>query len=99
MKKLMLALALMSATAVTQAADQTAAERYNKSCVMCHASGAGGAPKTGVVADWEPRLALGMDAMVKSVDQGKGAMPPKGMCMDCSADEFKALIEYMAAAK
>jgi cytochrome c5 len=26
-------------------------------------------------------------------------MPPKGMCMDCSAEDFKALIEHMATAK
>ncbi len=44
-------------------------------------------------------MTKGMDAMVESVDKGMNAMPPKGMCFDCSADEFKALIEYMATAK
>ena len=56
-------------------------------------------PKTGVAAEWEPRMAKGMDVLVESVDKGMGAMPPKGMCFDCSADDFKALIEYMATAK
>jgi len=74
-------------------------DRYNKTCVVCHAAGAAGAPKTGVAAEWEPRMAKGMDAMVESVDKGMNAMPPKGMCFDCSADDFKALIEYMAAPK
>ena len=36
---------------------------------------------------------------VESVDKGMNAMPPKGMCFDCSADDFKALIEYMVAPK
>ena len=27
---------------------------------------------------------------------GLNAMPPKGMCFDCTDDEYKALIEYMA---
>ncbi|MCZ6830428.1 MAG: c-type cytochrome [Gammaproteobacteria bacterium] len=74
-------------------------DRYNKTCVVCHAAGAAGAPKTGVAAEWESRMAKGMDALVESVDKGMNAMPPKGMCFDCSADDFKALIEYMAAPK
>jgi len=74
-------------------------DRYNKTCVVCHAAGAAGAPKTGVAADWDSRMAKGMDALVQSVDKGMNAMPPKGMCFDCSADDFKALIEYMAAPK
>ena len=72
-------------------------DKYNKSCAVCHASGAANAPKTGDAAAWEPRMAKGMDVLVASVDKGMGAMPPKGMCFDCTADEFKALIEYMAA--
>jgi cytochrome c5 len=44
-------------------------------------------------------VAKGMDVMVTSVENGLNAMPPKGMCFDCSADDFKALIEYMAKAK
>ena len=74
-------------------------DSYNKTCVVCHAAGAAGAPKTGVAAEWEPRMAKGMPALVDSVDKGMGAMPPKGMCFDCSADDYKALIEYMAKAK
>jgi cytochrome c5 len=74
-------------------------DRYNKTCVVCHAAGAAGAPKTGVPAEWNDRMAKGMDVLVQSVDKGLNAMPPKGMCFDCTADEFKALIEYMAAPK
>ncbi len=74
-------------------------ELYTKSCAVCHAAGAAAAPKTGVAAEWEPRLAKGMDTLVTSVQKGLNAMPPKGMCFDCSAEDYKALIEYMAKPK
>ena len=98
MTRVVLGLAFaLSFMAHAQAADVE--DRYNKTCGVCHTSGAAGAPKTGDVAAWEERMAKGMDALVESVDKGMNAMPPKGMCFDCSADEFKALIEYMATAK
>ena len=71
-------------------------DKYNKSCAVCHTTGAANAPKTGDAAAWEPRLAKGMDALVASVSSGLNAMPPKGMCFDCSDEDYKALIEYMA---
>lgn len=98
MKKVMLAAVVALAFVANVQADAVE-DRYNKTCSVCHASGAAGAPKTGVAAEWEPRMAKGMDVMVESVDKGLNAMPPKGMCFDCSNDEFKALIEYMAAPK
>lgn len=70
-------------------------DRYNKSCVFCHGSGAAGAPKTGDQAAWAPRMEKGMDTLVQNTRQGIGAMPPRGMCADCSDEEFRALIEYM----
>lgn len=94
MKKL-IAIALMFSAASAMAEPDM--DKYNKSCAVCHASGAANAPKTGDAASWEPRLAKGMDTLVQSVEKGLNAMPPKGMCFDCSADEYKALIEYMAA--
>ena len=91
---LILVLGFSGASAATEVED-----RYNKTCAVCHAAGAAGAPKTGVPAEWEPRMAKGMDALAESVDKGMNAMPPKGMCFDCSMDDFKALIEYMLAPK
>ena len=64
--------------------------------MVCHSAGAAGAPKTGDATAWKPRMDKGMDALVASVDKGMGAMPPKGMCFDCTPDEYKALIEYMS---
>ena len=98
MKKVILGLALTVGLSGMAAADEVT-DRYNRTCAVCHASGAAGASKTGVPAEWEAPIAKGMDVMVNSVDKGMNAMPPKGMCFDCSADDFKALIEYMAKAK
>ncbi|MDB4261605.1 c-type cytochrome [bacterium] len=94
MKKILAAVLMVSAAGAIAAPDMA---KYDKSCKVCHASGAAGAPKTGDVAAWEPRMAKGMDAMVLSVSNGLNAMPPKGMCYDCSDDDYMALIEYMAA--
>jgi len=73
--------------------------KYTQSCMACHAAGVAGAPKSFDEAAWKPRLATGIDTLVTSVTQGKGAMPPKGLCMDCSAEQYKALINYMSKAK
>jgi cytochrome c5 len=93
MKKLFAVLLLLSTASVFAEPNM---DKYNRSCVVCHASGVADAPKTGDAAGWEPRLAKGMDVLVKSVETGLNAMPPKGMCNDCSAEEIKALIEYMS---
>lgn len=71
-------------------------DKYNKSCAVCHNAGAAGAPKTGDAAAWAPRLEKGMDVLVQSVKSGLNAMPPKGMCFDCTDAEYAALIEYMS---
>ncbi len=81
------------------AADPAVVERYNKTCAICHTSGVANAPKFGDAAQWQPRLAKGTDALVASVKNGLNAMPPKGMCMDCSDADYKALIDYMVAGK
>jgi cytochrome c5 len=96
MKKLIAAALLLSAVGAYAEPDMN---KYNKSCSVCHNSGAANAPKTGDAAAWEPRMAKGMDVLVQSVNSGMNAMPPKGMCFDCSDEEYKALIEYMATAK
>lgn len=36
-----------------------------------------------------------MDQLLDSVIDGFGGMPPMGLCMDCDADQFEALIDFM----
>jgi cytochrome c5 len=99
MKKFALIAAIAAFTSSAMAADDAVMEKYNKSCAACHATGAAGAPKTGDADAWASRLEKGSEALVASVANGMGAMPPKGMCYDCSNEDYAALIEYMAAAQ
>ncbi len=94
MKKIFAVVLLCSSAAALAGA---APEKYQGSCFACHAFGAAGAPKTGDVAAWQPRLEKGMDVLVQSVKTGLNGMPPTGLCGDCTDDEYKALIEYMSA--
>lgn len=71
---------------------------YDDNCKMCHQSGLAGAPKFGNKADWEPRIAQGIDTLVKTAITGIRAMPPKGNCLSCTSDEIKATVEYMVHA-
>lgn len=95
-------LAVMAAAVAAMSANVNAFDadaKYKQACAACHAMAVAGAPKAFDKAAWEPRLALGMDALVASVTNGKGAMPPRGLCMDCTPDQYKQLINYMAAPK
>ena len=85
--------AILFAAAGIASADGKAT--YDTKCFACHNTGVAGAPKLGDKAAWEPRIASGMDAMLAIAVKGKGAMPPKGTCMDCSDDDLKAAIQYM----
>ncbi len=87
-----------AAKAVADADPDTMA-LYNRSCISCHRGGAGGAPRTGDVAAWQPRLEQGAEVLLDHTISGFQGMPPMGMCMDCNEDQFLALIEYMAGAK
>lgn len=72
---------------------------FNKTCALCHAVGAAGAPKPGDKADWEPRIAQGMDVLYKHAMEGftgaKGVMPARGGAASLSDDEVKAAVDYM----
>ncbi|MEM9103334.1 MAG: c-type cytochrome [Pseudomonadota bacterium] len=69
---------------------------YNGFCMACHSTGAAGAPKIGDVAAWQPLLARGIDDLTASAIAGKNAMPARGTCGDCTDEEIKVAVEYMA---
>ena len=79
-------------------ASRSGADIVTKHCSMCH-GGMPGAPKT--AAEWSARAkaAGGIDGLVASATKGKNAMPPKGMCMDCTPAELKAAITEMVKGK
>jgi cytochrome c5 len=68
---------------------------YQKACFACHATGVANAPKLGDKAAWEPRAAQGIDTLLQTAIDGKGAMPPRGTCAACSDDDLRAAIQYM----
>lgn len=70
-------------------------KRYKTSCALCHDQGVAGAPKFRDKADWSSRIALGVDGLTKSAIKGKGGMPPRGTCMQCSDEEIRLTVEYM----
>lgn len=71
---------------------------YNKHCVNCHASGAGGAPKYGSAADWEPVIAQGKDLTYQNAIKGFHGMPAMGLCGECNDEDIKVTVDYMLAA-
>lgn len=72
---------------------------YQRSCAACHTSVDAKAPLTGSAAQWKPRLDKGMEQLVKHAMEGFNAMPPKGLCADCSAADMRALIGFMSQGK
>lgn len=81
------------------AADAGTEAIYERSCKACHSTPATGAPQKGDAEAWAPRVAQGVDTLLDHTIEGYKGMPPMGMCMDCSEDQFIALIEHMAGTK
>jgi len=69
--------------------------KWTRSCALCHVNGEGGAPRMGVIAEWQPRLAQGREVLLKHTIEGFNSMPPLGYCMACERDDFNALIDFM----
>ncbi|WP_354682701.1 c-type cytochrome [Cupriavidus necator] len=79
---------------------KTGEQVYKEICAACHATGAAGAPKYGTAADWTARIGQGFEGLMKSVINGKGAMPPRaGSTPDDYTDyELARAVVYMADA-
>lgn len=86
---------MQKATAPSDGKPRSAEAVYNAICKACHEAGVAGAPKTGDKAAWAPRIATGSAALLKSVINGKNAMPPRGGDASLSDDELKAAVEYL----
>ncbi|RMG28121.1 MAG: cytochrome c5 family protein [Gammaproteobacteria bacterium] len=87
---------LAAAVALAVSGPLYAGEKIFKTkCFVCHGTGAAGAPKVGDKKAWAPRIAKGIDTLLKHAKNGYNAMPPKGTCMECSDEDLKSTIEYM----
>jgi cytochrome c5 len=76
--------------------DRQLAERYERSCMVCHTARTSGAPLTGFGPHWDQRLDRGMEQLVRHADEGFNAMPAKGLCNDCTPQDLRALIAFMS---
>lgn len=83
------------AITVAAAGPRSVEDIYNTGCLACHTSGAAGAPKFRNAGDWSARLSQGLDMVYGNAINGKGAMPAKGLCSNCSDDEIKSVVDYM----
>jgi cytochrome c5 len=72
---------------------------YNMACLACHGTGVGGAPATGEVAVWAPRIAQGQavlgDHTLNGFTGDAGFMPPKGGRIDLSDEEILSAVAYI----
>ena len=68
---------------------------YNTYCMACHMTGAADAPVLGNVDQWIPRIAKGTETLYQNAIKGMGAMPARGICMDCSDDDVMATVDYI----
>ncbi|MFT5175815.1 MAG: cytochrome c5 [Gammaproteobacteria bacterium] len=88
--------AMANETMATAATGPVTGEQiYNTACLACHGTGVAGAPKKGDAAAWAPRIALGAEALVKSVLNGKGAMPPKAGNPNLSEEQVRSAVQYL----
>ena len=77
------------------AAARTGSEIVQNTCILCHGTGVGGAPRARSTREWRPRLRQGMDGLVRSAAAGKGAMPVRGGMPDLTDEELRAAILYL----
>lgn len=80
----------------------TGQQVYEAACNVCHGAGVGGAPITGDVAVWAPRIAQGIDVLNDHAVNGFDGDAPtpmlaKGGRADLSDQEVIDAVAYMVA--
>jgi cytochrome c5 len=72
---------------------------YDSLCGACHKSGAGGAPRLDDKASWAPRVAQGVDTLIKHATEGftgkAGVMPARGGNPSLNDEQVKATVHWM----
>jgi cytochrome c5 len=72
---------------------------FGNLCTTCHTNAATGAPLITDKGAWAPRIAQGLDTLVKHATEGfqgaKGLMPAKGGNPSLTNDQVKATVEWM----
>jgi cytochrome c5 len=73
---------------------------FNNLCTSCHTAGVAGAPKVGNKAMWAPRIAEGLDTLIKHATEGYHGpdgnfMPPKGGNPALTDAQVKAAVTWI----
>ena len=87
---------MLGSFGVGSAAAVDGKEVYEQLCNKCHRTGIDGAPKMSDKAEWSKRLATGKPALIKSVTEGKGEMPPRAG-KDVTDEEISAAYDYIVS--
>ncbi len=70
-------------------------EIVQSACAACHSTGAAGAPKTGVAADWTGRIEKGMAVLLDHAINGYKGMPARGGNPTLSDEDMKKAVVHM----
>jgi cytochrome c5 len=72
---------------------------FDRSCIICHKDGVGGAAKLTDNVRWTNNRTKDLNVLIQHVNDGftgeYGTMTPKGTCMDCSENDLRDAIFYM----
>ena len=69
---------------------------FDRSCKACHGVTGTGAPGIGDADAWAEPNKQGLTTLVDHAINGFGQMPPMGLCMECTQEEFVAFVSYMS---
>lgn len=88
------------ATFIKQLAGDPDAGRkiFNEFCSVCHSQQPSvdiQAPRIGDKKIWQGMHTLGMPALLKITINGKGGMPARGGCFECSDEQLRETIQYI----
>lgn len=70
-------------------------EIVNGVCAACHQVGVMGAPKLGDKGDWAPRIAQGMNTLVKHAIEGIRGMPARGGDASLTDEDLRKAVQFM----
>ncbi len=74
---------------------RTGKEIVEDVCGECHKEGSMGAPVIGITKDWAKRFANGFDSLLKTAQEGKGDMPPRGDDPSLTDKDLMRAIAFM----
>lgn len=83
-----------TATVATAAIPDDVKKVVDSTCAACHIAGVANAPKYGDKDAWTVRMEKGLDAVVASAIDGKGAMPARGGSQ-LNDEQMRLAVEYM----